>query len=286
MATLFKGEERGRRGRLEKTQDGHVYVETRTYVVTSNIRNESPYAVVATAGLPIVNLTILAGSNARCRSLSPEQDKKAPHVWKVVAEFTTEPLDQKENPEDPNNPDPKQWIPVYKGTMETYPEVMYQDQDGLAYVNSAGDRFPEPLIKQRPIIVYEFHQYEDPAITDKAIGDRSFSMNSSVFKTFPAWTLLLTVKEFERGYFFGYEAVKIAYRLAYKEGITVSGAPAGWRDTPLDVGYSYLPGAGGDKVNSHSLVFLNSNGTKKGVGATPDVKIFKAPKSSSFSFLR
>ncbi len=137
MATTLKGEERGRRGRLEKTKDGHVYVETRTYVVTSNIRTESPYAVVATSGLPLVNLSILAGSNARCRSLTPEQDKKAPHVWRVVAEFTTEPLDQKENPEDPENPDPTQWIPVYRGPIETYPEVMYKDHDGEAYVNSA-----------------------------------------------------------------------------------------------------------------------------------------------------
>ena len=283
MATTLKGEERGRRGRLEKTKDGHVYTETRTYVVTSNIRTESPYAVVATSGLPLVNLTVLSGSNARCRSLTPEQDKKAPHVWRVVAEFTTEPLDQKENPEDPTNPDPTQWIPVYRGTIETYPEVMYKDYDGNAYVNSAFDRFPEPLIKQRPIIVYEFTQYEAPSVTDIQIGDRSFTMNSSVFKTYPKWTLLLAVKSFERGYFYGFEAVKIEYRMAYKRGLLISGEPAGWRDTPLDVGYSYLEG--GKKV-SPFLVSLNSDGTKKADDAAPDVKIFKAAKPDSFTFLR
>lgn len=285
MATTLKGEERGRRGRLEKTKDGHVYTETRTYVVTSNIRTESPYAVVATAGLPLVNLTVLSGSNARCRSLTPEQDKKAPHVWRVVAEFTTEPLDQKENPADPTNPDPTQWIPVYSGTIETYPEVMYRDRTGKPYVNSAKDRFPEPLIKQRPVIVYEFTQYESPSVTDVQIGDRNFTANNASFKGYPTWSLLLSVKRFERGYFYGFDAVKIEYRMAYKKGLTVGGTPQGWRDTPLDVGYSYLMGS--NKVNSPFLVSLNSDGTKKADDANPDVLTFEAPEPINFaSFLR
>jgi hypothetical protein len=285
MATTLKGEERGRRGRLEKTQDGHVYTETRTYVVTSNIRNESPYTVVATAGLPLVHMSILAGTNARCKSLTPEQDKKTPHVWKVVAEFSTEKIDQKENPSDPTNPDPTQWIPVYKGVIETYPEVMYFDRSGARYVNSAGDRFPEPLVKQRPIIVYEFSQYEAPSITDKQIADRVYCVNNATFKGFPAWSLLLSAKSFERGYFYGYEAVKIDYRIAYKKGYPVGGTPQGWKDVPLDVGYSYLDSSG-KKLNSPYLVSLNSDGTKRADGATPDAKIFEGPDPISFSFLR
>ena len=284
MATIIKGEIKGRRGRLEKTEDGHVYTETRKYIVLSDIRTESPYAVTATSGLPIVGLSVLGSTGARCKSIDPEQDDKNPQKWTVTAEFSTEKVDQKEDPEDPTNPDPRTWIPVYRGVMETYPEVMYRDSDGKAYVNSAGDRFPEPLIKQRPIIVYEFSQYEDPSVGDKEIGDRSFSMNSSVFKEWPAWTLLLTVKSFERGYFYGFETVRIDYRLSYKKGILVSGAPAGWRDTPLDIGYSYN-GTGG-KVHSPTLVALDEFGNQKGFGAAADVKIFKAPTPSSFTFLR
>jgi hypothetical protein len=278
MATVLKGEMKGRRGRLEKTEDGHVYTETRKYIVLSNIRTESPYTVTATSGIPIVGLSVLAATGARCKSVDPEQDEANPQKWTVTAEFSTEQVDQKEDPADPTNPDPAVWIPVYKGVIETYPEVMYVDRTGAPYVNSAGDRFPEPLIKQKPILVYEFTQYELPSLTDIQIGDRTFSVNNATFKGFPEWTLMLSVKEFERGFFYGYERVKIAYRVAYKKD--------NWKDKPLDMGYSSIEGGG--KVHQPTLVALNSpSGSKRSAGAAPSALSFEAPAPINFaSFLR
>lgn len=290
MSTFLKGEMRGRRARLERTNDGWTFNETRRYVVISNDVRESPVAVVGTPGIPIPGLTITS-SGAVCKSVDPEQDEKQPKVWRVNAEFSTEPINQKTDPSGTPDPNPTNWIPLYKGVIETYADVMYADRNGKRYVNSANDKFPEPLVKNSPIIVYEFTQYEPNSLTDRQIGDRNDSTNNAVFRSFDKWTLKLNIKGFERGYYFGYECVKIDYRVAYKQGVQDNaGEWTGWKDIPLDMGYSYFTsakGSGGAKVTSQQLVALNQDGTKKADNADPEWIVFEGLKALNFSsFLR
>lgn len=290
MAFVLKGEKPGRGGRLQRTTDGYVFTEQRIYVVIADIKDASPLSIVSTAGLPIVGLTPTS-SGAICRSLDPKQDQKQPRVWNVTADFSTEPLNQKTDPGGTPNPDPTTWIPIYRGAIETYQEVMYADRNGKRYVNSANDKFPEPLVKQRPIIVYEFTQYEAATLTDKQIGDRNDNTNSVTFKGFEPWTLKLNIKQFERGFYFGYEAVKIDYRVAYKRGLQDNaGNWTGWKDIPLDMGYSYFDvdkATTGKKFTSLHPVALNANGTKKADNADPEWIVFEGLTPVSFStFLR
>lgn len=278
MATFLRGERKGRKSRFERTKDGFLFTENRTYVVISDDSRESPVAVAATPGLPIPGISFTS-SGAVCRALNPEQDEKQPKVWYVDAEFTTEPLNQRVDPTGTPDPNPVNWIPIYEGVVETFTEVMMKDQDGKPYVNSAKDKFPEPLLQNRPIIVYEFSQYEPKTITDFDIGNRTYTTNSSAFGPWPKQTLQLIVKKFTRGWFFGYETVKIDYRMAYKE--------ENWLNKPLNMGYSYRATVGGDRVNSPVIVALNTNGTKKADTADPDALEFKAMKEINFNtFLR
>jgi hypothetical protein len=192
------------------------------------------------------------------------------------------------------NPDPTAWIPVYRGQMQYYPEVSYEDftpsgttGSGWAvagpykYLNNAGAPFSEPITFTRPVIVYDFWQYEASTINDKEIGDRNDCINSAGLTrgsvTYPQYTLKISIPEFERGYYFGYEAVRIHYQVAYK--------PSKWTFKPVQGGYEYL--LGGVRTGSTKFVYLNTDGTKLSDTATPLAdKEFIPHKPISFSFLR
>lgn len=279
MATILLGEQKGRGGRLERTEKGYVFRSTRTYIVKSDAKNESEYTVCMTSGLPIVGVTPTT-DGATCRGLTPKQDTKSPYIWFVTADFDTEPINQ--NMGDPVDPNPTTWIPIYKGKIETFPEVLYEDFSSTPkkYVNSANNKFPEPLIVNRPIIVYEFPQYEDSSLTDVQIGDRNDTVNSGSVRGFAAQTLKCNISEFERGWYYGFECVRINYRIAYKKST--------WLNKPLDMGYEYRPTAGAVAISSPGgkLVALNSDGTLRADTSAPLALDFKAHREISFSFLR
>ncbi len=279
MATLLKGWKKGMGGKLSRSGNSPVtYNETRTAVVISDIKDESPFNVLSTTGLPRVGLsTLITPTAAICTSVDPKQDSVSPFVWFVDCEFST--ATDKQDTND-SNPDPTTWLPIYSGKIETYPEVMHTDfsTPPKPYLNSAKCKFPEPLIINRPIIVYDFFQYEADTITDIQIGDRNDTINSDTVRggMFPISTLKCTVSGFERGYFYGMAAVKINYSVAYKKST--------WLNKPLDMGYDYLIGS--NKLTSDSIVALNSDGTKKADTADPDALEFKGFRPISFSFLR
>ena len=286
MATILKGWKKGMSGKFSKAKSGPVYTETRTAVVFSDLKTESPAAVLYTTGLPRVGLTTLSGiANSICTDVNPKQDTGSPYLWTVDCEFSTATEDQDTN----DNPDPTTWTPRYSGKIETYPEVMYEDFTPASaspagpykYVNSAGKKFPEPLIRNRPIIVYSFKQYIVSTITDVQIGEFNDTTNQSAFKGFAAYTLKCTISEFERGYFYAMSCTVLSVSLAYKRD--------GWFDRPLDMGYEYRPTAGAVAVGSAGgmLVSLNSDGTLRSDLSPPLAKSFLPHKPVAFStFLR
>jgi hypothetical protein len=280
MATILKGWKKGMSGKFSKAKSGPVYTETRTAVVFSDIKTESPAAVLYTTGLPRVGLTTLSGiANSICTDVNPKQDTGSPYLWTVDCEFSTATEDQDTG----DNPDPTTWTPRYSGKIETYPEVMYQDLSSppLPYVNSAGKKFPEPLIRNRPIIVYSFKQYIVSTITDVQIGEFNDTINLNTFKGFAADTLKCTISEFERGYFYAMNCTVLSVSVAYKRDK--------WLDQPLDMGYEYRPTAGAVAVGSAGgmLVSLNSDGTLRSDVSPPLAKTFVPHKRVAFNtFLR
>lgn len=287
MTTVLRGERPARKGQLQATRDGMTYSVDREYFVLSDTKTESELNVLATTGLPIIGLSSLSGfPGTICRSLSPQQDAKQPMLWTVTANFSTEPINQQpDSTGGTPNPDPTTWFPVYRGQMQYYHEVIYEDFSSTPkkYVNYAGVPFSEPLTITRPIIVYDFWQYEASSVTDKAIGDRNDCINSSAFTkngvTYPQYTLKVSIPEFERGFYFGYSCVRIHYQVAYK--------PSKWTISPLQVGYEYRIAAGGVRVASPKLVGLNADGTLRSDGsALLSDNEFIPHKPISFSFLR
>lgn len=283
MATTLRGIRKGKGGNLSSTARGYVYTESQEYVVVSDTKTETIFNVLSTAGVPRIGFSATAFGGAVCRNLKPKQDAKAAEVWYVTADFTTEPLNQDTSGDDPDDPDPTAWVPLYKGTIETYPEVMFYDFSTTPkpYVNSAGAKFPEPLIRNRPIIVYSFQQYIASTITDAQIGEYNDTINSATFKGFGADTLKCTIADFERGYFYGVDCTLLSVKLAYKRDK--------WLDRPLDMGYEYRPTSGVQTVASAGgmLVALDPDGTRRSSLLEPLPLEFVPHKRVAFAtFLR
>jgi hypothetical protein len=279
MATTLKGKKPGARGSLRTGKDGVTYTETHEYIVISDVKDEDPWTVLTTTGLPLVMVTSLSG--LVCVGKEPQQDAKSPYVWTVACEFSADTNGQ----ETDEDPDPKTWIPIWSSALETYDEVLMKDKTTPTpqpYLNSALCKFPEPLVQKSPIVVWEFVQYEADTLDLDEISDRNESTNDDTFKGFPVDTLKLNVVRSTRGYYFGYSVYKLDYRIAYKKD--------NWLDKPLDMGYEYFntSGAGKKKLVSDFLVALNSDGTKKADDATPVVnKEFRNLTPLDFSsFLR
>jgi hypothetical protein len=276
MATTLKGRKAGGTGSLKAGKDGVTYSEKYIYTVISNTQTESYWNVINTAGLPSVLSTTLGGLT--CVGLDAIQDTRSPYVWTVTADFDAETTGQ----ETGNNPDPKTWVPVWSGMLQTYDEVLMEDESSprKPYINSAKCKFPEPLVTKKPIIVMEFVQYESPTLSLDTIADRNEITNSVAFKGFPIDTLKLNVKGFTKGYYFGYAVTKIDYVIAYKKNK--------WLNRPLDMGYEYLPTAGStERVISDKIVSLNTNGTKKADTAAPVPLEFRDCRAVAFAgFLR
>ena len=282
MATTLRGIKKGRGGKLSSTEKGYVYTESQEYVVISDVKDESIFNVLSTAGLPRIGFTTTGFASAVCRDLTPKQDTKSPYVWYVVADFTTEPLNQDTDGDDPDSPDPTAWIPRYTGGIETYEDALVLDFSSTPkpYVNSAGTAFSNPLVRSRPIIVYNFQQYIAPTITDPQIGEFNDTINLTAFRGFDADTLKCTISGFERGYFYGMDCTRLSVRVAYKRNT--------WLDKPLDIGYEYRPAPGEKPVSSAGrLVQLETNGTERSKSLAPLSLTFVPHKRIEFcNFLR
>jgi hypothetical protein len=288
MATVLLGEKPARSGTLTATDVGFNYVVPRTYLVQSDVNNDSELDVLLTSGLPIIGISgLVSFPEAICRSLRPRQNPKQPKLWEVQAEFSTAPLNQSipaTGVGGAPNPDPTTWIPIYKGSIEYYDEVIHEDFSSPTpkpYVNSAGCKFVEPLIVKKPITVFDFHQYEAGTTTDKDIAERGDCINNATVTrgsvSYAIHTLKCTVTDFERSFYYGYPAVKIHYRLAYK--------PNKWLNKPLDMGYEYKNTAG-ELQSSPKLVTLNSDGTMRSPFGTISALEFIPHKPISFAFVR
>jgi hypothetical protein len=287
MATVLIGERPTRNGTLTATDTGFNYVVPRTYLVRSDINDEGELNVLLTSGLPIIGISgLVAFPEAICRNLRPRQNPKQPKLWEVEAEFSTAPLNQTipaTGGGGAPNPAPTTWVPVYKGSLEYFDEVVHEDfsDPPKPYVNTAGTQFNTPLVIKRPITVFDFHQYEASSTTDKTIAERGDCINNAAITrgavTYAIHTLKCTVVDFERGFYFGYPAVKIHYRIAYK--------PNTWIHKPLNQGYQYKNLAG-ELQSAPKMVTLNSDGTMRSPFGTIDKLEFTANRPVSFSFLR
>jgi len=273
MATTLLGRERVGSATLSSNKSSFEYKETYDFLVMSDdIENEAYWDVITTPGLPLVFVTDYNG--LRCTSKSASRDSGHAGLWHVKCEFSSETVGQ----EPDEDPDPTTWVPIWSGTIETYDKVLWKDSTGAAYVNYAGDQFPDPMIIKKPIVVFEFSQYESGGLSVSTIAARNDKVNDATFKGFSTRTLKVNVKAFTKGRYFNYPATKVDYVVAYDSNQ--------WILEPYQIGYEYYEA--GEIKQSPTLVYLDTDGTIADPRpATPLTKTFYPYTEISFSsFIR
>lgn len=241
--------------------------------------------LLGTPGLPIVGV-VYGLIQATCTGISAKRNPKNVLYWDVTCDFDTGREDQKQNPSDPDNPDPTTWLPVFViDSFETKQRVLTFDKSSVPVpcVNSAHQPFREPLTENLTLCAFTFTQFEDPSQDINAIMDRNESVNSITFTGRDARTLKLNVTGAELGYYVGVPAWRCTYKVTYD--------PDTWDVDMIDCGPNQLDGTGlipcKDKNGVRIIGNLNGSGVQQDQDDDPFVIIFRTYKELDFNaFIR
>lgn len=285
MSTSIIGNSTKRDGSCVIRSSGGMAIldETYEFIVQATAKDEPYVSVLATTGLPLVNVTVSPSGYGVCKSKTANRRVQNPFIWDVVCEFSSE-VDERQSGQDPAS-DANSWIPVYETKFERLQETVTKDFSGVSIANSAGQPFEVGLTVGRFIPVWEFFQFESTSVTDETIIARNETVNSGTFKGRAAKTLLLTVMSSVVGFYYGSKRRLTQYSLKYNVNK--------WTHKRLDVGTVYLDGTDrkaylSDDVDEPTVILgpLNGSGSKVTGGNPPALLEFDMYPTSSFSFLR
>ncbi len=286
MSSVIIGEMREGAASIKKGKGTQLtYTSTFNFLVYTDDKFTSREEVLLfTPGLPVVGV-VYGLIQATCTGKDCTRRKDNPHYWDVVCTFDTGAEDQKQDPQDPENPDPTTWLPVFiVDSFETRDKVLKMDFSPTPKkcVNSAEDPFSDPITVTETICCFSFTQFEQPDQGLKTIMDRNGAVNKTAVnsngETFAARTLKLNVLRAEKGFFMGFTAWRIEYRVAYD--------PDKWDEDRLDVGPNQI-------VDSTKIVCMdeerrfrivgNLNGSGAQVFTDPAIITFRPKKEIEFN---
>lgn len=294
MATAIVGEMREGNASIKKGKGTSLtFTSSFNFLVladsTSVTREE---VLLGTAGLPIVGV-VYGLIQATCTSINAKRNTKNTLYWDVTCEFDTGREDQKQDPEDPDNPDPTTWLPVFViDSFEAKQRILTVDKTPASAsppgpktcTNSANQPFGEPLTETVTLCSYTFTQFENPAQDINTIMDRNDTVNKILFAGRNARTLKLTVTSAELGYYASFSAWRVGYRVTYDRDT--------WDVKMLDVGPNQLDGTQlapcMDKERNFRVIGnLDGNGVQQDQDEDPYVITFRTKTEIDFNtFIR
>ncbi len=232
MATVIVGEMREGTASIKKGKGTSLTFSSqfhfRVLADSSSVSREE--VLLGTVGLPIVGV-VYGLIQATCTGISAKREPNNVLYWQVTCDFDTGREDQKNNPSDPDNPDPTTWLPVFViDSFETKQRILTEDKSTPPKTcsNSANQPFGEPLTESVTLCSYTFTQFEDPSQDINTILDRNETVNKLEFAGRAARTLKQNVTSAELGYYASFPAWRIGYRHTYDRDT--------WDIKMLDVG--------------------------------------------------
>lgn len=283
MSTSVRGNTVKREGsaRIRSSKGTPVYECSYSYIVEATAKDEDYLDVLATAGLPVVGVTVEPSGFAVCTSKVGARRAENPKLWDVVCDFSSEIDDTSGSEGDPAS-DPETWVPLYETKFERYQEVVTRDFAGVAIANSVGQAFPNGMTITKHIPIWEFYQIESAGLSDETVIGRSDVVNSSTFKGRAAKTLLCVVLSSVIGRYYGALRRLTRYQLKYK--------PDKWTHKRLDVGtlrFNLSNELVAYEIDNQVVSGgLDGTGAAVDEGDPPAVLEFDMHNAISFSFLR
>lgn len=130
----------GRDGEAATSPAAIMY--SRVFRVETNDRYDEAATIMASGLIPQIGDVYPRDVRATCRRVRPRNEGFSPYVWIVNCSYSTH---QSSEPADNPLNDP---VRITWAT-ETYTEVLTEDRDGNAIVNSAGDMFVEGGVEEQ-----------------------------------------------------------------------------------------------------------------------------------------
>lgn len=280
MPTIIGGSE-GREGsiRIRSRNGTPIIEETYTYIVEADGKYQQRLEILATPGLPTVNVSASAGGLAICVAKDATRRSANSLIWDVTAEFSSE-VDEENDSSDPSGTAPEAWIPVYETLHERIQESVVRDKSNQPIANSAKTPYATGLTLTRFIPIWKFYQFEPSTVTDETIIARSEVVNSVTFKGRPAKSLLCIVNSSVIGFYYGRRRRLTYYTLKYNSKL--------WTHKRFDVGPYQLSGEPCKNLRGEPIEgALDGSGTQLAYGATPAINSFDIYDEMPFqSFLR
>lgn len=121
----------------------------KVFYVKTDTKTDGPQTIMATTGLPIVGLTVYSHGTesdltAVCKSKKAKRMKRSRFYWAVTCEFDNASDSQaQEDEEEQSGPVDRPYEIDWDAVVEEI--ALWKDLDDNAIVNSAGERFPEPV---------------------------------------------------------------------------------------------------------------------------------------------
>jgi hypothetical protein len=286
MPTTFRGETSEGKSSIRSSGGIAVLEEEYHFLVACDSVNTPRLEVLATAGLPIVNVSTSSSGFCICRGLDATRREDQRKLWDVTATFSSEVAEGQSSSSSSGtsvSSNPIEWVPIYETKFERLQEIVTTDRSGARIANSAGQPFETGVVRSRFIPIWEFYQFEPDTDTDEEVIDRNEVVNNGTFKGKLEKTLLCTVLSSVVGFYYGSRKRLTRYALRYNDQT--------WKHKRLDVGTVYLDGGKHkpylDDNSNVILGGLNGAGAKVAVGTAPSVLEFDIYEAVSFSsFLR
>jgi len=112
MSITILGEKREGSGSIRKQGKRLVFEEQYSYIVQASDKNATRLAVLSTAGIPRVGLTLSAGGFAICQSVDCNRDPVNPAIWHVTANFASDVQEDTSGANESQSGDPTVWQPI------------------------------------------------------------------------------------------------------------------------------------------------------------------------------
>jgi hypothetical protein len=250
----------GRDGEASSSPAAILY--SRVFRVRTDDRFTEAFSIMSSASIPQIGSTYPNDIRATCRRVRPTNEGFSPYIWIVHCSYSTE---QSTQPSDNPLNDP---VRITWGT-ESYSNVLMEDRDGNAIVNSAGDPFHEGGVEEQ-------EEYAVARITKNVSSVPSWiwqyrrSTNNSGI-TIDGLSVGTEVARMRR---ISLSDVQIRNDIAFRVfGMEIALNEDKWTHKVLDRGFNELHPATGDRKKRRiknaadmtdvtSPVLLNGSGTK------------------------
>jgi hypothetical protein len=214
-------------GAREASFDGGIWTRTRAFLVKTDYKYDSDDVARTALGLPAYAEAHPADATCYATTLSAKQKDETPFAWVITVGYSSE----RELNEDPEADEV-----LVSWSSEIYQEPVFEDVNGAAIMNSAGDYFIDPTPTREAAHLIAKIRVNVASVPAWVLSYQNAVNNSAItIGGLAIGTGLAKMQRLDIG-----ERQLRGTSPFYEVSFEIHIHNEGWRLTPLDAGFRYL----------------------------------------------